>query len=165
MATGPLSLRELVEALLAGQQVEQLAALRGKVSFAFGDEGRATDESRFIFYGIAGLHAEKLTKGFSPESSHSRPIEFTLAWVVKLSLQCLVHLGIGCEDALPINHCEKRRHYARYKLHLSWIAHECGDAPLGSGRTWGEVAGEAPTNERPSFRVNPFLLQQPVNYR
>src|SRR5919109_1878633 len=71
----------------------------------------------------------------------------------------------GGEDALPIIHCDKRRHYARDKLHLSWIAHECGDAPLGSGRTWGEVAGEAPTNEHQPFRVNPFLLQQPVDYR
>src|ERR687885_1995972 len=102
MTTGSLIIRESVEALLAGQEIEKLLALGGEVALTFGDEGRATNKAGCCFDGIASLHAEKLTKGFRPERRHACPIELALAWIVKLSLQCLVHLGVGGENALPI---------------------------------------------------------------
>ena len=43
-----IEVRELMELLLAGQEIEKLAALGGKVSLTFGHEGRATDHSRFV---------------------------------------------------------------------------------------------------------------------
>src|SRR5919199_4302168 len=117
MTTGSLIIRESVEALLAGQEIEKLLALGGEVALTFGDEGRATNKAGCCFDGIAGLHAEKLTKGFRPERRHACPIELTLAWLRKTSFQGLVPLGIGGEDARPIIRCEQRRHDAGDKLH------------------------------------------------
>src|SRR5262245_37798633 len=74
VATGSLSLRESVEALLARQEIEELLALRGEVALPFGDEGRATNEAGLCFDGIAGQHAEKLTEGLRPERRHTGAI-------------------------------------------------------------------------------------------
>src|SRR5262245_55623180 len=116
MTTCSLIICESVEALLAGQEIEELLALGGEVSLTFDDAGRATNKAGFCFDGIAGQHAEKLAKGFRPERRHACPIKLALAWIVKLLLQGLVHLRGGGEDALPIIRCEKRRHDAGDKL-------------------------------------------------
>ena len=102
MAAGSLSLHEPVEALLAGQQIKQLLALGGEVSFPFGHQRWATNQTGLIFDGIADLHPQKFTEGFSPESRHTRSVELALVRTAKHLLQHLIHLGIRAEDLPPL---------------------------------------------------------------